>query len=402
MNKKTRILFCPSDIAGVGHFRSIWPAQQIQKDFSDEFEVEINNNPNINNKEYFKSFDIIHFHRHLGPFETMPSFFKELRDSGVKLIMDVDDYWSPPKTHPLYGAAVKEKIAEKITKTFKHVDFVTTTTEIFAKHIKKYNPNVYIMVNSIDPNHRMWKKEKIESDKCRIAWIGGSSHLNDLELLETSLSKFHNDNSLKDKFQIVMCGYDTRGHITEMTPDGKVHRTRKIEPHETVWNKFEEIFTNKYSCINEEYKKWLKKHKKGKFLEGNEYDQPYVRRWTLPLTQYGKHYNYCDVCLAPLAENVFNEVKSELKIIEAGMMGKVLIAQDFGIYKELIDHGKTGLLVPKKRNHKDWYENMKLVINDKSLRETLASNLHNFVKDKYNIASATKDRVDIYKSILKK
>jgi hypothetical protein len=42
MKKKIRVLIIPSDTQGVGHFRSIWPAQAMEKHFGDEIEVEIN------------------------------------------------------------------------------------------------------------------------------------------------------------------------------------------------------------------------------------------------------------------------------------------------------------------------------------------------------------------------
>jgi glycosyltransferase involved in cell wall biosynthesis len=77
---------------------------------------------------------------------------------------------------------------------------------------------------------------------------------------------------------------------------------------------------------------------------------------------------------------------------------KVLIAQDFGIYKELIEDGKTGLLV--KNDNKDWYKHMKRVIEDPEYRQELANNLHEFVKDRYEITNVTADRVEFYKSIL--
>jgi glycosyltransferase involved in cell wall biosynthesis len=119
----------------------------------------------------------------------------------------------------------------------------------------------------------------------------------------------------------------------------------------------------------------------------------------LPLTQYGKHYNYCDVCLAPLAENTFNEVKSELKIIEAGLTKKVLIAQEFGIYKDLIQNGENGILIPKSKNVRGWYEAIRKVINDKDYREKLSNNLYNFVKDKYTLEIVTENRVKWYEEI---
>lgn len=448
-DKKIKVLIVPSDTMGVGHFRSIWPAQCMEEHFGDEIDVEINTRPAINNIEYLKQFDIVHFHRHLGPYEKAKELFPQMREAGITLVMDIDDFWEPPSTHPLYEIVKKDKMSEKITGNLKLVDYVTTTTKVFGDYIKKYNDNIKIIPNALNMEHRMWTSETYPNptDRCRISWIGGSSHLHDLELLRTGMQKLWSNNELEDKFQIVMCGFDTRGTITEFRkkPNGQDERhTRNIEPHETVWRRFEDIFTasglaHSKPPINmkdwtmgrelertkdEDYWKWLdkiKKPKKSDYKEG-QYAKNYVRRWTLPLTQYGKHYDYCDVCLAPLIDtwvervehvkpngqialqnikrkHVFNEVKSELKIIEAGMKGKVLIAQDFGIYSELLEDGKTGLLV--KDDKKDWYKHMKTVIEDPVYRQELADNLHDYVKDRYEIKNVTADRVQFYKQIVK-
>ena len=369
---KIRILLIPSDIQGVGHFRSIWPAQSMEKHFGDEVEVEINHQPNINNIEYFKKFDIIHFHRHIGPYEGSSELFSKIKENGTILIMDIDDFWEPPSTHPLYEIAKGERFSEKITNNLKLADYVTTTTSVFAKYISEYNKNVFVIPNALDMTHKMWKgDDEKKTDKCRITWIGGSSHLHDLELMRSGFQDLWNNKDLKDKFQVVMCGFDTRGNVTEIMPNGS-KKTRAIQPHETIWLKFEDIFTANYKdkIKDPEYYKWLSKISKPKSSDykDSQYEKNYVRRWTLPLTQYGKHYDYCDVCLAPLVDkyiekikhlkpdggfkiqeikkrHIFNEVKSELKIIEAGMKKKALIAQDFGIYSELIEHNKTGLLV---------------------------------------------------------
>jgi glycosyltransferase involved in cell wall biosynthesis len=413
-SEKIKLLVVPSDSQGVGHYRSIWPAQSLQKHFDGEFEVEINLGPNMDNMSYLKSFDIIHFHRHLGPHETMQKNFAELKAAGVTLIMDIDDFWEPPSTHPLYQIVKTEKLGEKIIETMKASDYVTTTTEIFASQIRKHNPNVIIMTNAVDMNHAMWRGELQEnvSGKCRISWIGGSSHLNDLKLIEPSMNLLHNNKALEDKFQVIMCGFDTRGSITEIRPDGS-RTTRAILPEETVWLKFEEIFTNKYSDTKKdvEYMKWLKKIRREDY-PGQE-TKNYIRRWTLPLTQYGKHYDYCDVCLAPIDSidvhttekgqvinkiNLFNEVKSELKIIEAGMKKKCLIAQDFGIYKQILENGKTGILVSD--NKDGWYKAIRKVIQEPEYREMLANNLHEYVKDKYELKNVTRDRASAYKEIL--
>jgi glycosyltransferase involved in cell wall biosynthesis len=430
--EKIKILMVPSDSQGVGHFRSIWPAQTLTKHFGNEFEVEINLAPNVENLEYLKSFDIIHFHRHLGPYELMDKTFADLKAAGVILIMDIDDFWEPPTTHPLFQIVKTEKLSEKIIKTIKLADYVTTTTDIFAAQIKKYNQNVIVMPNAIDMNDKMWKSETVpnETDKCRISWIGGSSHLHDLKLLEHSMNLLHTNKALENKFQIIMCGFDTRGSITELGPNNQ-RNTRAILPHETIWLKFEEIFTNDYSDTKKdaEYFKWLMKIKKEDYP--GQYTKNYVRRWTLPLTQYGKHYDFCDVCLAPIAEvdrfkeiklqngereivpeedprpgtvmsrrHYFNEVKSELKIIEAGMKKKCLIAQDFGIYKQLLKNGETGILI---NDNKDgWFKAIRKVVQEPEYREMLANNLHEYVKEKYELKNATSERAAAYKDILSK
>lgn len=412
MKKKIKILMAPSDLFGVGAFRSIWPAQSIEKNFSDEFDVEINHSPNTSDIEYLSKFDIIHFHRTLGAYEQMESLMGQLKKRGVITVMDLDDHWEPSVHHPLYDLVKSEGLSEKIKKNLSLVDYVSTTTDIFAKYISKVNPNVVIMPNAIDSSQKMWSQESATSDKCRIAWIGGSSHLHDLKILENDIKKVYSSEELRDKFQFVLCGFDTRGTITEQYPDGR-KITRPVRPEETVWNSFEKIFTSNYQGINNpEYVAWLKKIVKGEFT--SQETMPYVRRWTLPLTQYGKHYDYCDVCLAPLEEsekvqeksgtkwrtNYFNEVKSELKIIEAGMKGKLLIAQDFGVYKELIKNNKNGILVNSK-DKDGWFKAIKKVVLNKDFREELAGNLHEFVTSNYELDFVTTKRVEEYKKMIK-
>ena len=84
MSDKIKILFQPSDLSGVGHFRSIWPAQEIQKQFKNDFDVKINASINFNDLNALKKYDIIHFHRALGPHERINEIFKELKDAEDK------------------------------------------------------------------------------------------------------------------------------------------------------------------------------------------------------------------------------------------------------------------------------------------------------------------------------
>ena len=103
---------------------------------------------------------------------------------------------------------------------------------------------------------------------------------------------------------------------------------RPIKPEESVWYKYEQLFTDNYKIVSGDYKKELLGFQK-KSISG-DLDSTYRRVWTKPITTYASNYNYFDVSIAPLKEHMFNKVKSQLKVIEAGFHKKALIAQDYG------------------------------------------------------------------------
>jgi glycosyltransferase involved in cell wall biosynthesis len=141
----------------------------------------------------------------------------------------------------------------------------------------------------------------------------------------------------------------------------------------------------------------------------NDLDKPYVRRWTRNIDTYASNYNYFDVSLAPLVESLFNESKSQLKVIEAGFHKKALIASEVKPYTlDLISgisegkfNGKgNSLLVSPKKNHKQWAQHMKKLIENPNMIEDLGNRLYETVKDKYSLKNVSKDRIQFFKSII--
>jgi arabinogalactan endo-1,4-beta-galactosidase len=157
-----------------------------------------------------------------------------------------------------------------------------------------------------------------------------SSHLKDLEILSGVVNKLKGD-GLMDKVQFVLCGFDTRGFITNIDQQTGEQKQRPIKPKESVWYEYEKIFTDNYNIVSKEYKDFLLT------FENKEYEnvknEPYRRVWTKPITSYASNYNLFDISLAPLKESMFNKVKSQLKVIEAGFHKKAIVAQDFGSYQ---------------------------------------------------------------------
>ena len=206
---KIKVLVVPSDKTGVGYYRSTKPHIALEQYYSDEFHVDIDYHPKLNNNEWLKKYDIIHYHRTLGDYDKMEETLNRLDELGILTIMDLDDYWSPGKHHPAYLIIKNSGMDKKILNNVKLSRNITTTTELFKNEINKYNKNIHVIPNSIDPNEKQFKPKPEKSDRVRIGWLGGSSHLEDLELLRGLVGKIKSD-GLIDKVQFVLCGFDTR------------------------------------------------------------------------------------------------------------------------------------------------------------------------------------------------
>jgi glycosyltransferase involved in cell wall biosynthesis len=401
---KIKILVTPSDKSGVGKFRSIDPHINLQNNYPDEFHIDIAYEFPYDDPNYWKQYQIVSFHRSIGPdFDKSQELISKLKNWGVKTVGDIDDYWMPGKEHPIHDVIKFNKINEKIVTSLKSCDYVTTTTSLFADEIKKFNKNVIIFPNAINPNENQFKEPTSDSDKIRVGWLGGSSHLHDLELLDQSFSKL---TRYKNELQFVLCGFDIRGTVTEINGETGEHKKRDILPHETVWAKYEKIFTQNFSIISESYKNYLLKYSQD--LYPNELEESYVRVWTKPVQSYAKNYSKFDISLAPIKNHMFNRMKSQLKVIEAGFYKKALIASNVGPYtldlKHCLKNGNfidgNALLVDENRNHSDWAKFIEKLMKNPNMIQDMGERLYETVKDTYDLNIVSKNRKEFYKSIL--
>ena len=403
---KINVLVLPSDATGVGKFRSVDPHVMLQNMYPDDFHVDIDYQPKIQDQNYWKKYQIVHIHRNVGQdYNMTPSILKGLKDMGIVTVVDLDDYWLPTKEHPIHSIIVQNQIDKKIVENLRHAQYVTTTTELFADEIKKLNKNVVVFPNGINPDEAQFKEPTLKSDRIRVGWLGGSSHLHDLELLRGVVSK--NGADLNSKIQYVICGFDTRGYVTEINKETGEQKKRDILPHETVWARYEELFTDNYKIIDEDYKKFLMEFKEGEYK--SDKSLPYLRVWTKPVTSYAMNYSKLDISLAPIKNHIFNRVKSQLKVIEAGFYKKALIASNVGPYtidlKHCLKNGEyvdgNALLVDEVKNHSDWHKNIKRLIQNPNMIEDMGNRLYETVKDKYDLRNITKNRAEWYKSLIK-
>jgi glycosyltransferase involved in cell wall biosynthesis len=404
---KIKILAVPSDKHGVGKYRILDPYKFIAENYSDDFHIDISFDV-PNDDKVFEDYQIVIFHSfiHKTNHEQNINRINWLKEKGIIVIMDIDDHWNVDQRHPMYQQIKNNKIAEKKVEFLKLVDYVTTTTSIFANTIKNRLKvkNVEVFPNAIDPNEPQFKPNPTKSDKIRFGWLGGSSHLSDIELMGSGISSTLNQ--YKDKVQFVICGFDLRGKVHEMDRTTGQVRQRDILPHETVWFKYETIFTDKYKIIDDDYRKYLFTFTDTPYDDSNK---SYVRKWTQEINKYAYNYNHFDVSLAPLLDTEFNTNKSQLKIIEAGFHKKALIASFVKPYTlDLISAFDQGvfnskgnaMIVEPRKNHKDWAKHMKRVMDNPNLIEDMGNRLYETVKDTYSLQKVSKDRIQFFKSII--
>jgi predicted O-linked N-acetylglucosamine transferase (SPINDLY family) len=203
---------------------------------------------------------------------------KAFRKKGVKIIVDVDDHWMLPSYHVGYKDYIKHNITNRITEAMALADEVWATHEKLAAKVRKYNLRVTIYPNAIDHLEQQWIPNPTASDKLRIGYVAGVTHERDLDLTTDAFRVAHDTMNI----QAVICGYNQRA---------------------------KEIFERYYYFMS------------GRYEIGTD------TRIIQELNQYnyGTFYDEMDVAIAPLEENTFNTMKSNLKIIEAGMKATPII-----------------------------------------------------------------------------
>lgn len=351
-----------NSINAVSYFRQILPTW------------EINRNGHLVNMmlitdislESLSLYEIIHFHANLLTYEPFRSIFNELRGLGIKMIMDIDDYWLLPKTNPYYET---HKLKDYVSEYFPKMDCITTTTNRFKNELKKvFKGNIVVLPNAADKSNPQFIPKRTKSHLFRIGIIGGASHLDDLEVLKG----FQNYLDMSDK-QVVLCGFDING-VTH--------------PMLSIWNQFELTLTNEYKDLHIDYINYLLRYSSQDYpLISN---MPYRRMFSRDIESYASFYNDVDVLLAPLQNNRFNTMKSELKGIEAGTMGVPMICSNVAPYTDAFTKDEV---IFANNGAKNWADAINKVIKG---YDKYRDNLSKVVDTKYNLHEINKRRIELY------
>lgn len=199
----------------------------------------------------------------------------QLKSQGVKIVVDVDDYWILNPNHYLY-ARLAEYMEREIAAYLKLADVVTVTTEVLADKVMTLNKNVVVVPNALPFDQGQFTLSQDKSSISDLVYVAGASHREDS--LEMGFKTFRDN--------LTFAGY---------------------EPKHVEWKKIQAYFP-------EARYKGLKK-----------------------LDSYMSLYDGHKIAIAPLQKNDFNACKSNLKALEAGAKGLPLIASPTHPYLNNVD-----------------------------------------------------------------
>lgn len=324
----------------------------------------------IINDEWLRQFDLVHFIRQIGINGQTKGIADRLNKLGIKFGLDLDDYWHLPENHLIYNQYRDFNITQTIIKSIELAHFVTCTTTYLADEIKQINPNVYILENGIDETDPSWQPEHTQSELVRFGLMLGSTHYHDLKKAAPSIINMFR--STNKGYQICLAGFNA-----EL---GKP----------SIYIGMEKMITDGHNVLPPKYSFYLKHCKK----ESNELFNklPYFRLWGVPVEEWGHQYKHIDISLVPLADNKFNNCKSELKAIEAGFKGKGLIVSNVKPY-DLIVNDKNAYLV---NSSAEYYDKMKRALNNLNEVADKIAQLRQDVTSKYSLQKLTDKRKQVY------
>jgi len=269
------------------------------------------------------------------------AFYGAQQDIGKKWIVEFDDWIVAEKNSPHKLEHEVSHATEVIPIQMKVCDMVTTTTPYLASKFKKYNKNVTVLPNFLDPER--WDVPILHNreDSIKIGWAGSMTHFDDFSectwALKEILKKY-------PKTELCLVG-DPR--LIDLFKGYKVSLSQWPSMATGLTD-----YTSKFSSS----------------------------RW--------------DIGIAPIRDTEFNRCKSNIKPLEYGALEIPCVASDVEPYKNFDGH------VLLSSNKYEWYDNLKNLVEDKEYRQGLGKNMRQYVWDNFDLSKNIGLFVAAYESLV--
>ncbi|MGN6697513.1 MAG: glycosyltransferase family 4 protein [Thermomicrobiales bacterium] len=221
---------------------------------------------------------------------------------------------------------------------------VTVSTAPLAGIVSKWNKNVAVIPNAVDPADFPQRVVR-DPDIVRVGWFGSYTHGTDLTLALSALVSV----ARRPGVELHFGGYDPLAG-------------RSRDPRETGWRE----------------------------QDGVRY---YYHGWADEMRQHYTNIAALDVAVAPLTSVAFNESKSAIKWIEHSMVGTPMVLSRARPYADAVRHGETGFLA---KTPADFYKYLTLLVTNRQLREDIGRAAYREVSTRHTIQA----RANLWREVL--
>lgn len=226
----------------------------------------------------------------------------------TRMVFDCDDAMWSPDWGPFRNAYDKGAL-DRLFRNVQLAHVVTTPSEQIAEYLSRYNPNVYVVPNTVP--EALTKRRMRNRPRPVVGYQGSPSHVTDIDAGFTrDLGRFMLENK---EWDIRVWG----GDPSMESPDGRIS----------------------------------------------------VVPWQPTLAEYYKTLSM-DIGLGPLAPTYFNECKSSLRAVEYMALGIVPVLTDLKPYRGWVEHGVTGYLV---RPGESWYAPLTWLAREPAVRRSFSA-----------------------------
>jgi glycosyltransferase involved in cell wall biosynthesis len=352
-----KITIGPADVGGCGHYRLLSPFTKLAEAKGHELHVA----EQLGDQRLWTS-DVTIFQR--VSTERVLNFIQAMRGCpGHKpgIVMEIDDNLrTVPPANPCSAIYGNGRPATKIFEAAaKLCDALIVSTAELAREYENLNAERYVCPNAIaDEDFNRYELAIPISNRpkrlgqLRIGYAGTNSHNGDVATIVKPLSDFMRHDH---RATFVTFGGDLRPLFPR-----ELHG--RIEHHASI-----------------DAKPFQMAH-------------PGVYRDAIIPAYYSVLSDLdLDIAVAPIERHVFNKGKSNLKILEYGMMGIPVIATRYGEYAAYAEAAPQAILTAPADDERAWRNAIELLANNGDKRAFIAEANRDFIRSSY-VLSATMDR----------
>ena len=263
----------------------------------------------------------------------------------IPVIFEIDDLlWELPDEHPDRESHFYTDALMPMMFAAWAADGITVPSPGIKHYLSSLNPNIFVLPNYLDP--KIWSLRNptpVVGNTISIGYMGGDSHLPDLEMIE----------------EVILDILDYYQGRVKFISWGVKRPPAMIEHPLVEWK----------SLTPEDYAEFAAYFNQQQF----------------------------DIYISPLKDSLFNRCKSSIKVIEYTALGIPGVSSDLEPYANVITPGVTGLLA---KTTEQWKQHLNTLIEQPDLRLRIAKQAQESIRKNWLISDHYYQWMQAYESIL--